>query len=202
MSSVQKVKVKSRFVFIVLGLSIVLVGAVVFATRYWHNYNEEQIRQLDRIVAQLSDDNSLSTSMIEELVGLQKSSLAYVRNEATLLLAEDAHRQGNMDEALALYQELALQRNSYLAPKARLNSAYILLALQRTDEALAQLEAMRNDRSSPTNPEVEVLIAFILESSDLAAALSIYQDLVVTLDVESTWRMIAQARLLYHDGAI
>ncbi|NIZ18529.1 hypothetical protein [Entomospira culicis] len=207
MEKTKRAKVKSRFIFGVLGLSIVLVAGVIFATNQWFAYRDEQVARIDRVIASAnaSPENIvvLTAQQQAELEALRTSSVKYVRNAATMLLAQYAHLEGNTAEALALYQVVAKQKRNYMAPKAQLNVAYMHLALGEREEALNALSELLRSHDVMTidmQYEAEVLQAYLWEGDDIEHAISLYRNILSMLDRENVWYMIAQARLMHFDA--
>jgi tetratricopeptide (TPR) repeat protein len=204
-----RVKVKGRFIAVVLGLSVALVAGVIFATNQWSSSRDAQVAQLDRLmvgVGEITVRNpiQLTDAQQEEALQLKRSSVKYIRNAATMLLAQAAYVQGDVAGALSLYEEVAGQKKGYMVPKAQLSVAYMHLALQDRAKAYAMLEQLLKSDADAMNVdmqyEAEILMAYLYESDDLPRALGIYRNVLAMLDSQNLWYMIAQARLLYFDA--
>ncbi|NIZ46971.1 DUF6340 family protein [Entomospira nematocerorum] len=212
MDSLRKSRVQKGFIFGVLALTVVLIGGVLLFARSWAIHKESDFSRLDKVIADVVHGReqrifTLSPVQEQELLLLQKSRFPYIRLEAMMLLAENASHQQLWEEALALWHQVASHKKSFLAPKAQLNIAYILIQQERIEEAYLALESMRNYRHSTINPdlynEAEFVKAYLLEMlGDLDAALDIYTSLILTLNDENTWYQQAQARLIYHEKDI
>jgi tetratricopeptide (TPR) repeat protein len=201
-----------RKIFIVLGCAAVLLAAFIGAFAIRDGIRARNIRRVedftrryDALRFSIAEESSSeeTEALLEEISAFASRSSGYSGSRAYTLIAGIRGDKKEWAEAEEAWRQAAKKAGkSYLAPLALFNAAAAAEEQGKIPEAIAlYAECLTMADSFPSAPRAQFAIGRLEEKrGDREAALEAYRTLRAGWPNETTWRNLAQSRIIDLEG--